>query len=283
MKIRISSFPIIFLSVLGTLAPIAFGPVHPNVTDAAVAKVVTSPFLYDFRVAGTLEENNSMDNSSSPYFWLNSGGLFHLVNGVGQTIQGSLSPSNKWYQLYRSSNPVDTDGGTHPQNLFRFVTRSKWQNFSQEVYFKITADNLSSSPNRAGHNGLLLMNRYESGGQTLYYAGVRVDGTAVIKRKLNGSYTTLTQKKVYPGTYNRTSNPNLLPHNTWIGLKSVIKTNSNGSVTVSLFQDQNRTGNWTLLLETTDASNSAIRAGNYAGIRTDFMDIQFDNYRLINL
>ena len=37
---------------------------------------------------------------------------------------------------------------------------------------------------------MLLFNRYQDG-QTLYYGGVRVDGAAVIKKKLAGVYTTL--------------------------------------------------------------------------------------------
>lgn len=283
----------LFLTILsiaiGALSPVSFGGINPidtiNYTAASLARLVSSPFTYDFRVAGTLEEAGNMDTSSSPYFWVNSGAAMQLVNGIGQTIQGSLPLGSKWQKIYASSNSLDTDKGTHPQNIFRLVTRSKWQNFSQQAYFKITADNFGSSPNRDGHNGILFFNRYRSDGQTLYYVGVRVDGKAVIKKKLNGIYTTLATKKVYPGTYSRSANVNLLPHNTWIGLKSTIQTNPDGSVSISLYQDANKTGSWTLLLQAKDSGSSspAILDSNYAGIRTDFMDVQFDDYKLMNI
>jgi hypothetical protein len=250
---------------------------------ATAARIVTSPFRYDFHVDGTLEETGSMNDSSSPYFWLNSGGYMPLRNGLGMTAQGTASP--KWRTLYAAANPLDTDNGTHPQNLFRLVTRSQWQNFQQEAYFKITADNFSASPNRDGHNGLLLFNRYAVDGQTLYYAGVRVDGTAVIKKKLNSTYTTLAQKAVFPGTYNRAANTNLIPHNTWIGIRTVVRTNANGSTTIDLYTDVGRTGTWTKALTATDAGTNGriISEPGFGGIRTDFMDVQFDDYSMKNI
>lgn len=280
MKNRLSTVTGALIALVTTLAPVGFAPAM-----AAPARIVSSPFLYDFRVNGTLEEASTMDASSSPYFWLNSGGLMYLLNGVGMTVQGNLPLWQRWNKMYAAANPLDTDGGAHPQNLFRLVTRSKWQNFSQEAYFNITKYNVSASPNRDGHNGILFFNHYALNGQTLYYAGIRVDGSAIIKKKLNGRYTTLASNKVLPGTYNRSTNPNLIPTNTWIGMRSVIRDNSNGSVTVDLYTDIGRTGVWKKVLSTTDngINGPAITGSGYAGIRTDFMDAKFDDYRNANV
>ncbi len=38
------------------------------------------------------------------------------------------------------------------------------------------------------------------------------------------------------------------------------------------------TGGWTTVFEAVDAGGAAILSDGYAGIRTDFMDVEFDNY-----
>lgn len=248
--------------------------------SAATARVVSSPYYYTFNVDGILHETGNQEESSSPYWWLNSGAKFILSNGTGKTIQKELPPNDKWRLLYYKTNPIDTDQGYHPQNIFRLFTRSKWKNVQEKVYFKIIRDQLSASPNRDAYNGFLLMSRYQDS-DNLYYAGIRVDGNAIIKKKLNGKYYTLASKKIFPGTYNRESNPNLLPKNVWIGLKKQI-TNNNGEVNIKLYMDYNKTGNWTLILEANDPYNSLLNEG-YAGIRTDFMDVEFDDFWLINV
>jgi len=251
---------------------------------ASVAAIVKSPFYYNFRVGGVLDEAGKIDNSSSPYFWLNSGGLFYLKDGIGKTAQGELGQFNKWRLAYATSNPTDTDNGYHPQNIFRLVTRSKWQNFTQEVYFKITKLNMSVSENRNASNGILFFNRYQNG-DNLYYAGIRVDGTAVIKKKINGIYYTLAQKSFYyaDAKYNRDTNPNLIPGQKWTGLRSEVKTNPDNTVSIKLFIDKDKTGNWILAAEAKDDGKSyggaPILGEGYAGIRTDFMDVEFDDYR----
>src|SRR3989344_9207508 len=128
---------------------------------AAVAAIVRSPFYYEFKVDGVLEETGGMNNSSSPYWWLNSGALFYLKEGIGKTVQGDIT-RNSWRTAYALSNPTDTDNGRHPQNIFRLVTRSKWLNFRQEVYARAINNQLSQSPNRNASNGILLFNRYRS-------------------------------------------------------------------------------------------------------------------------
>jgi hypothetical protein len=257
----------------------------PGNSGASVALTVSSPFQYNFLVPGQLNEAGSMDESTSPYWWLNSGGYFTLKNNVGMTAQGSVPSKNSWYRAYASSNALDTDGGTHPQNLFRLVTRSKWESVRQEASYYIVKDNFSSSPNHNASNGLLLMSRYADAGQTLYYAGIRVDGTAVIKKKYKGVYYTMAQEKVFPGTYSGTQDDkNLIPHQQWIRLRSDTKTNSGGTVTITLSMQLPGKA-WQVLLAATDTGKNyggtpPISASGYAGIRTDFMDVQFKDYRL---
>jgi len=127
------------------------------------------------------------------------------------------------------------------------------------------------------------MSRYQNS-NNLYYATLRVDGYAVIKKKINGNYYTLVSKKVFPGTYDRILNPNLLPKDTWLGLRSEIK-NNNGGVTIKLYLDNGMTNNFVLLTQATDTGigGSPITNQGFAGIRTDFMDVYFENYKLINI
>ena len=249
---------------------------------ASTAAVVSSPFHYSFSSDGILQEAGSQQESSSPYWWLNSGAKLIISNGIGKTVQKELSPNDKWRLIYLSSNPIDTDNGYHPQNIFRLITRSKWQNSQEIAYFRIARDQLSSSPNRDAHNGLLLMSRYQDD-NNLYYSGIRVDGNAIIKKKINGVYYTLASNKIFSGTYDRILNPSLLPKNTWIGLKTQIN-NTDGKVNIKLYMDENRTGNWNLIAEANDDGEygSPILNEGYSGIRTDFMDVGFDDFWMIN-
>jgi len=146
---------------------------------------VTSPFFYNFNSNGILYESGSESTSTSPYFWLNSGAKLIIEGGNGKTIQNELLSNDYWRFNYLNSNPIDTDNGFHPQNIFRLFTRSNWFNFQQTLYFKIIKDQLSLSPNRQGYNGLILMSRYQNS-NNLYYATLRVDGYAVIKKKIMG-------------------------------------------------------------------------------------------------
>lgn len=279
---------------------VSSGTTHPSQTPApspaptpapapapTPAPVQTSKSFSD-NFAGnlTLEETGSMSESPSPNWWVNSGALFYINNSIGSTVQGSLPTGSAWQKEYASSNPVDTDGGYHPQNIFRLVTKSKWQNLSQEAYYKITKDNLSASSERYESNGLLLFNRYVDS-DNLYYTGVRVDGTAIIKKKIGGNYYTMAQVKIFPGTYNHDSNPDLLPHNSWIGLRSEVTNNADGTVTVKIYVDKDGTGNWILGASALDNGKNfggkAITSTGFAGIRTDFMDVQFKNYQVSEL
>lgn len=226
-----------------------------------------------------------MSESLNSYWWVNSGAFLIKEDGVGKTLFDEIDKNSKWQKAYLQYNAADTDNGYHPQNIFRLVTRSKWQNFQQTIYAKIKKYNLSESKNRSESNGLLLFNRYLDS-DNLYYVGIRVDGTAVIKKKINGNYYTLAQKSFYKADvpYNRDTNPNLIPGQKWIGLRSEIKTNSDNTVGIKLFIDKDKTGNWVLAAEANDDGKTyggaTILNEGYAGIRTDFMDVEFDDYKI---
>jgi hypothetical protein len=84
------------------------------------------------------------------------------------------------------------------------------------------------------------------------------------------------------GKYDHDNNPNLLPLGTWIGLRSEAKNIDQNTVSVKLYVDIGRTGNWKLIAEAIDDGRSyggsAHTGAAYGGIRTDFMDVEFDDY-----
>lgn len=255
-----------------------------NSMDAAITVALTLPFPYSFSVDGRLEETGNLLLSTSPYWWVNSGGFMDLANGVGKTNQGNLPGSSRWQKLYNQNNALDTENGRQPQNIFRLLLRTKWTSTTQQIYAKINRYNLSSSPNRSESNGILLMSNYTDS-DNLYYAGVRVDGYAVIKKKKAGTYYTMASAPVFTAsTYNRDTNPNLLPVGTWIGLKSEVKNLPSGKVSIKLYTDIGKTGSWKLVAEVIDDGEthggSALTAPGHGGLRTDFMDVEFDDYRL---
>lgn len=239
-------------------------------------------FQDNFSNTKIIEEAGQMDESKDTNWWLNSGGVFSQNNNVGMTNQGELPVLSRWRVAYSISNPIDTDGGYHPQNIFRFVTRSRWKNFSQQGYFRIVKLNTSTSPQRNESNGLLFFNRYQDG-KTLYYAGVRVDGAVVIKKKYQGKYYTMAYQEYFPGKYDKGSNPILLPVQAWIGIRSDVFTLSDGSVKVTLYLDSGKSG-WMPVLEAVDKpgtfGKTPILNDGFAGIRTDFMDVEFRNYQI---
>lgn len=260
--------------------------VPPPSLRAGAAATVTSPFNYNFNCPGMLPEAGKMSESWSPYWWLSSGGRFFLADGIGSTVKGNLPSNDYWRLYYAKSNPVDTDNGYHPQNIFRLVTRSKWKNFRQQVYFRIRKDNLSASPNRSATNGLYLMNRYKDQ-YNLYYTGIRVDGAAVIKKKIRGVYYTIAYARFFPGAaYDRDTNPSLLPKDIWMGLRSEITNNPDGTVRIVLYVDPGP-GGWVLAFDVLDNGlaygGSALTASGYGGFRTDFMDVEFENYWAVTL
>lgn len=260
---------------------IPLAPATPRIRSAPVAVAsarLDAPSTFNFDGTQTITEAGDMEESGDPYWWLNSGGFLYTDNGTARTVSGELPFLSYWRILYAKTSSVDTDRGYHPQNLFRLVSRSDWQDLSMTAYFRIDRDNLSASPNRNATNGLLLMTRYQDG-DNLYYAGIRVDGNAIIKKKIGGTYFTLAEKKIFAGTYDHDKNPSLLPIHEWVGLRSITKNNPDGTVTVTLLMDLKSDGEWKELASATDTGKelggAPHREAGHIGIRTDFMDVSF--------
>lgn len=263
----------------------AFSPTLPALS-ASTSSANSDLFIYSFNVAGALHETRHEQQSSSPYWHLASGGMFIVGGGKGQTLHGDLSEDDFWRARYRSSSPIDSDDGAHPQNLFRLITKGTWGDAREEFWFRIVHDNFSPSQNRNASNGVFIMSRYQSE-DTLYYAGLRVDGTAVIKKKYQGTYYTLAQLPFTRGSYDRLKSPSLLPHNEWIGLRSETLTRENGSVSIDLYMRREHDPEWVHALSANDAGNfnntQPITEEGAFGIRTDFMDVEFRDFRLEKL
>lgn len=231
-----------------------------------------------------LEETGSMIEGKNTEWWLDSGGRLFVQNGIAKTISGNLEDEDRWRLEYNKQNPIDTDNGYHPQNLLRLISKQKWNNFIQEAYFTIISDNLSLSENRNDSNGIFLLNRYVDS-NNLYYTGLRVDGAAVIKKKIDGIYYTLDYKSIIPGTYDRLSNPSLLPKNVLIGLRSIVSS-SNNKVNIKFYIDIGGRGDWELVLDIIDDGNltgKLINSPASIGIRTDFMDVAISGYKVENV
>ena len=256
-----------------------------NTSDSLQFK---NEFYEDFSEDYVLEEVGNADKSLNKDWWVNSGAFLYSENGIGRTSFGKLKKNSKWQKKFSNSDNkervAETDNGFRPQNVFRLVTKRKWKNFAQEVYFRINKYNLSESKHRKESNGILLFNRYQDG-DNLYYAGLRVDGYAIIKKKINGKYFTLAKEKVFDGKFNRNKLPNLLPLNKWIGIKTEVKTVKNNGVNIKLFLDLNRDGKWRQILKVVDKDedNKFLLKSGFCGIRTDFMDVEFDDYRIVEI
>lgn len=284
-------FPLIILLRVVTIGSIAAliaialmqnSPPHTTNSTPVPAAPAADRVLYTFNVPGTIEETGDIHESKSPYWWLDSGGRILIHDDVGETLQGDIAKTDPWYREYADTNPEDTEDGLHPQNLLRLVSRNLWNNVRVEASFYVVKDNLSASENRNESNGLFLMSRYMDDGQTLYYAGIRVDGTAVIKKKYKGQYYTMAQETVFQGTYDHAKRPSLLPHSQWLRLQSETVTKPNGDVYITLsMQDTSATSTWKKLIEANDRSqhdHTPPITGNHSiGIRTDFMDVRFDD------
>ena len=83
------------------------------------------------------------------------------------------------------------------------------------------------------------------------------------------------------GSYDVMSTPNLIPENEWIGIRTIVMTNPDGSVDVQLLVDQG--SGWNVALDAVDTGASggaAITNDGYGGIRTDFMDVDFKSYAI---
>jgi hypothetical protein len=248
---------------------------------ALATKVLAADFWDTFDRAGAFNDTGTMSESSSPDWWLTSGGRFTKSSGFGRTIQGSLPSNDPLRTGYAKVNPVDTDNGYHPQNIFRMVTRRTWNSSKQTVSFRVNKTNLSSSSHRNNTNGVLLRSRYLDE-NNMYYVGVRVDGLGIIKKKVNGTYYTLGKAQLWgtASSYDRSANPNLLPLGKWIKLRSDVYTTSDGVVHLKLWVDKGDGKGLLRRIEASDAGANGARltSPGYGGMRTDFLDVDFENY-----
>lgn len=248
-------------------------------------KKTKGPIIFqdNFSSPRIIEETDQMNESKDKNWWLNSGAFLYVNSRTARTIFGKLDKNDKWRKKYYDYNSSETDDGYRPQNIFRLVTRSKWQNFQQECYFKIHHYEVSPDKHRAASNGLFLFNRYRDS-DNLYYTGLRVDGTAVIKKKQGGKYYLMAQRKIFSGKYHRQKNPNLLPKNQWLGLRSEIETVANNKVVIKVFVKLLPKKKWQEVITVEDNGKKyggpAILDSAFAGVRTDFMDVEFDNYKI---
>lgn len=256
----------------------------PSLSQSPITTAPPAPFIYAFNRDGTLHEARTMDESSSPYFWLSAGGSMVIDEGLGRTMQGSAPFLSRWRLSYMRWNPLDTEFGYRPQNVFRLVTRQRFADARIEAAVRIERDNLADSPNRNQSNGLFVMTRYQDK-DTLYYLGLRVDGTAVIKKKYQGLYYTMAQERILPGRYSTHASANLLPHGEWLTLRADTEVDAKGGVTVKLYLRREDEKNFKLLLTAYDdgkkyAGTPPISNDGHAGIRTDFMDVSFKSLRI---
>ena len=246
----------------------------------------TQTFLYTFNVTEVLEESGSSNLSSSQYFWLNSGAKLVISEGIGSTIRGALAMEDPWRRTYAETNPLDTDNGLFPQNLFRLITQSVWENVDQELEFSIQKVNALNTHDRDAFSGIFLMSRYVNS-DTLYYAGIRMDGKAVIKKKYRGVYYTLAEAQLFasPAPYDRVRFPNLIPTNTWYRMESQTITTSSGTVQIRLSFAHSLSEPLETVLTTTDTGvfGPPITGKGHTGIRTDYADVLFDNYKITTL
>lgn len=229
----------------------------------------------------TLRESGSPAERQKENLWLNSGGIFFVSGaGEGRTLMGDLPPLSFWKIAYFLSSRTDTDNGAHPQNLFRLLTTDRFLDLEQELSAVIVESHASKSTNRNASNGVFLMGRYQDN-DNLYYMGVRVDGAAVIKKKAGGVYHTLGYTTVWPGSYDRFHSPTLLPQRKPFGIRARITQSGSSAVRIELSVDREGTGSWKRVLHVTDriaGDAPAIRDPGLAGIRTDFMDVEFKQY-----
>jgi hypothetical protein len=99
-----------------------------------------------------------------------------------------------------------------------------------------------------------------------------------------GTHYSLSQSKVYEGTYDAVTNPSLLPTDRKVGLKLDTGTEANGNVTLKMYLNEN--GSWRLITQTTDNGNQggrALTAAGQSGILASYIDVEYSDYKISNL
>lgn len=253
--------------------------------EAPVSPTVEDAWVYTFNVPGVLYEVSRPELSPSPYWWVSSGGMLIIENDLGHTIEQALPRSDTWAWRYRRNNPLDTDGGRYPQNLFRLISKRIAGDADVSALFEVRAVHTTDTPNRDMWSGVFLITRYQDS-DNLYYAGVRQDGHAVIKKKIQGVYYTLGEIPLFSSAnpYNKYTNPNLIPGNTWMGFR--VRTEmQNGSMEIVFSIDEENDGTWQEVLSVIDSGTGGPphSGEGHVGIRTDYLDVAFDDFTIIAL
>jgi len=277
--------PIIIIFIVAVAVVLGFSFLGRSLPNQG-AVLNASSFQDNFNRDSVLEEMPNILKSKSSAWWLSSGAYFITKNGIGSTNIGRLRAGSKWQVRYVNSTADSADGGYLPQNIFRLVSIVTQKSFEQQCYFRIVNYNKTQSKERNESNGIFFFNRYQDQ-DNVYYTGIRVDGAFVVKKKVGGEYFTMAYEKILTGVYNKDTNPNLLPMGMWFGLKSEVSDNPDGTVDIKLYFDENRSGNWKLVLEATDDGKNfggaIIDSAGHGGIRTDFMDVEFSEYSIKQL
>lgn len=265
----------IFFIASGLIAVVA---IYAFYRTFAADYVAGQKFVENFSLNTTVDEKASPGQSLNPYWWVKSGGQMAVNGGAGKTFQGSIPRRSFWQKRYSSLNPIDTKNGYLPQNVFSVLTRTSWQNGDYQAYFKQNNFNAVSSPNRNIDSGLALLARYSDDNN--YYRGAfTLDGSLVISKKVNGTSYTLSRNTYFTGTYNGANN--LIPKGYWYGLKLKIE-NINNTVRIGIYADKSG-GSWELINEIVDDGSlgAPLLGSGYAGIKTDFMDVEFDGFQIV--
>lgn len=251
---------------------------------AVIPLLALIAFWYMPQVLGTetplalTHVDESTLSESTGEWWLVSGGIASLKDGHISTILGDLDAGNSWRKSYLRKNPLDTDNGFHPQNIFFLATRSEHFAPVSQVYFNVLKTNLSPSPNRNEFNGVYLVSRYQDV-SNFYLAGLSVDGRAIIRKKVGGIYSVLVEEPIFTTVeYDKDTQPNLIPSNAWIGLRSNLR-EEDGRVRITLEGDLRGTGEWKVLAEAID-NGVIVEGSGHSGLKSDFMDVKYTGYKV---
>jgi hypothetical protein len=225
-----------------------------------------------------LTEANTPEESTHQFWWVESGGFVTTGNDGWKTIRGALPSEDIWRKSYLRRNPLDTASGYYPQNVFRLLSKEIIPARSQELYFTIDEDRISSSPNRNESSGIFVLSRYGNV-DNFYQIGIQVNGNAVVKKKYNGLYHTLAESKILLSEYNEETKESLLPKSTKIGIKTEFEVIED-TLLIKLYIDQGE--GWSLALETEDNGDAygPVLPDGRIGIKSDFMDLNFIDYLL---
>jgi hypothetical protein len=257
-------------------------------TSEGIANVV---FHDSFDRQGVIKEVNSISNSSDLNWWVSSGGYLLLNNSTASTIQGTLAKNDTFRIGFSSSDgKKDTDNGYRPQNIFRMVNRNTWSgNYTEELYFKYSKyNNMTNADgkNLGADNGVSLMVNYHDG-DNLYYVGLRADGFAGIKKKMDGEYSELQNPvQIFPGQYKNYDN--LIPKDKWLGLRAVVEqrhdtVSNKDQIYIALYTDDGKgdgSASWKYVTSYLDQDSTTIFKQGHTGIRTDFIDAQFKDFKV---